>query len=217
MSDSVEITLFEQRLTGLQSTVRKHRAARAGTIMLSVVVALVAVIGMVIVVIDSRRDVLALVVDETGAHTVGVAKPFEEVHHVRTQATYLAAIGLLNRNPGGFDNAPLVRQMYIGQARTNAFEEMELAAAEFELKRRSWNFKPDNIELLRVKDGMQYVVATGDLQVREEVGGLESDRVYEVTCNFILGRNPEILTVGRFPYAVVRYQYKLKEKAQPTL
>ena len=184
---------------------------------MAVVVALVSVVGMTAVVLDSRRDVLALVVDETGAHYVGVAKPYEEVHQIRTQATYLAAVALLNRNPGGFDNEPMVRQMFLGAAQKQAFAEMDDSKAEFAMKSRSWNYKPDKVELLRDEGGLQYVAATGDLQVREEVGGLASDRVYSVRLNVILARNPHILTAGRFPVAVVKYTYKLTEKRKAGL
>ena len=135
-----------------------------------------------------------VVIDPANTFYVSPLLKFEEAKGLHVEQSTLAATAFLERNPKGFDNADLLKQMFLKQAfqKASAYQ----AAEEPELN------------ILNTREDYVLTQVTGQL-IRD---GVFEDKPFTEAIPFKLSlrlqRNPNMVQNGRFPTAVNDFKYE---------
>ncbi len=149
-----------------------------------------------------------IVVDPANTFYVSPLLKFSEAKQLHAQQSTLAAVALLQRNPKGFDNDDLLKQMFLKRAldKANAFRAAE--DPEFKSKQLHQKVEVGQVDVLNTREDVVLTQVTGQL-VRN---GIFQDRTFTEVIPFKLllrlQRNPNMVQNGRFPTAVNDFKYE---------
>ena len=150
-----------------------------------------------------------IVVDPANTYYVAPVMKFEDATELHAQQSELAAIAFLERNPNGFDNEDLLKEMFLKQALAKAQAQRQSEADEFESKQLHQKVEIARIDILNTRENAVLTQITGQL-IR---AGIFEGKTFTETVPFRLTlrllRNPNMLTNGRFPTAVGDFKYEI--------
>lgn len=149
-----------------------------------------------------------VIVDPAGTFYVSPLLKFEEAKELHAQQSTLATMALLERNPKGFDNEDLLKQMFLKNALAKAQTIRATENAEFQAKQLHQKAEIGKIDILNTRENYVLTQVTGQL-VRT---GIFEDKAFAEAIpfklSFKLQRNPDMVRNGRFPTAVADFKYE---------
>jgi hypothetical protein len=149
-----------------------------------------------------------VVIDPAGTFYVSPLLKFEEAKELHAQQSTLAATALLERNPKGFDNEDLLKQMFLKSALAKAQSVRAAENAEFQAKQLHQKVEIGKIDILNTRENYVLTQVTGQL-VRS---GIFQEKAFAEAIpfklSFELQRNPNMVQNGRFPTAVADFKYE---------
>ena len=149
-----------------------------------------------------------VIIDPAGTYYVSPLLDFQEARDLHAQQSTLAATAFLERNPKGFDNPELLKQMFLKYAYEKAQKQVSTEAEE--LKSKQLHQKPEvaKIDILETREDFVMTQVTGQL-IRT---GIFEQRAFSESIPFKLAfkmrRNPDMTKNGRFPTAVSDFKYE---------
>ena len=149
-----------------------------------------------------------VIIDPAGTYYVSPLLDFQEAKDFHAQQSTLAAMAFLERNPKGFDNPELLKQVFLKYAYEKAQKQIFTEAEE--LKSKQLHQKPEvaKIDILETREDFVMTQVTGQL-IRT---GIFEQKAFSESIPFKLAfkmrRNPDMTRNGRFPTAVSDFKYE---------
>lgn len=150
-----------------------------------------------------------IVVDPSNTYYVAPVMKFEDATALHAQQSELAAIAFLERNPKGFDNEDLLKEMFLKQALAKARLQRQSEADEFEAKQLHQKVEIGRIDILNTRENAILTQITGQLIRAGIFEGKDFTESVPFRLTLRLMRNPNMLTNGRFPTAVSDFKYEI--------
>lgn len=150
-----------------------------------------------------------VVIDPANTFYVSPLLKFSEAKELHIEQSTLAATAFLERNPKGFDNPDLLKQMFLHQAfiKANAYQSAE--QPEFKSKQLHQKVEISGIIILNTREEAVLTQVSGQL-IRD---GVFEDKPFTEAVPFKLSlklqRNPNMVQNGRFPTAVNDFKYEI--------
>ena len=174
----------------------------------AMVVFCAAAVDRIFLVQSFKQHERVIVVDPAGTYYVSPILKFEDAKELHAQQSELAALAFLERNPKGFDNEDLLKQMFLKQAFQKAGTERFSEDAEFKSKQLHQKVEIARIDILNTRQDAVLTEVTGQL-IRN---GIFEDKAFSEAVPFKLSlkllRNPNMILNGRFPTAVSDFKYE---------
>jgi hypothetical protein len=149
-----------------------------------------------------------VVIDPANTFYVSPLLKFSEAKNLHAEQSTLAAIAFLQRNPNGFDNNELMKQMFLKHALEKANAYLAVEEPEFKAKQLHQKVEVSQVEVLNTREDVVLTQVTGQL-VRN---GIFQDGTFTEAIPFKLQlrlqRNPNMVQNGRFPTAVNDFKYE---------
>ena len=150
-----------------------------------------------------------IVIDPANTFYVSPLLKFEEAKALHVEQSTLAATAFLERNPKGFDNEDLLKQMFLKQAYQKASAYQYAEEPEFKSKQLHQKAEIARIDILATRDNEVLAAVTGQI-IRS---GIFQDKAFNEAFPFTLRlrliRNPNMSLNGRFPTAVGDFKYEI--------
>ncbi len=149
-----------------------------------------------------------VIVDPAGTYYISPLLDFQEAKQFHAQQSTLAAVALLDRNPKGFDNPELIKQMFLKVAYAKAIKQQGSEENEFKSKQLHQKVEIAQIDILETRENFVLTQVTGQL-IR--TGVFEAKAFSEAVpfkLAFKMQRNPDMAKNGRFPTAVSNFKYE---------
>jgi hypothetical protein len=149
-----------------------------------------------------------VIIDPANTFYVSPLLKFSEAKELHIEQSTLAATAFLERNPKGFDNPDLLKQMFLHQAflKANAYQGAE--QVEFKSKQLHQKVEISGITILNTREDAVLTQVSGQL-IRD---GIFEDKPFTEAVPFKLSlklqRNPNMVQNGRFPTAVNDFKYE---------
>lgn len=149
-----------------------------------------------------------VIIDPSNTFYVSPLLKFSEGKELHIEQSTLAATAFLERNPKGFDNPDLLKQMFLHQAflKANAYQGAE--QVEFKSKQLHQKVEISGITILNTREDAVLTQVSGQL-IRD---GIFEDKPFTEAVPFKLSlklqRNPNMVQNGRFPTAVNDFKYE---------
>ncbi|MGA2279435.1 MAG: hypothetical protein ABSG80_03945 [Verrucomicrobiota bacterium] len=149
-----------------------------------------------------------VVIDPANTFYVSPLLKFEEAKELHVEQSTLAATAFLERNPKGFDNVDLLKQIFLKQAFLKASAYQAAEEPEFKSKQLHQKVEISGINILNTREDFVLTQVTGQL-IRD---GVFQDKPFTEAVSFKLSfrlqRNPNMVQNGRFPTAVNDFKYE---------
>lgn len=149
-----------------------------------------------------------VIVDPAGTYYISPLLDFQEAKQFHAQQSTLAAVAFLDRNPKGFDNPELIKQMFLKVAYAKAIKQQGSEEDEFKSKQLHQKVEIAQIDILETRENFVLTQVTGQL-IR--TGVFEAKAFSEAVpfkLAFKMQRNPDMARNGRFPTAVSNFKYE---------
>src|SRR6266480_395280 len=201
------LTLPKPRFDPTRLFVEKHKLAWFWFLFAMFVLIAGAVDRYALVQTFKQRE-RVIVIDPAGTYFVSPVLKFQEAKDLHAQKSTLAAIAFLERNPKGFDNEDLLRQMFLKPAFAKATAQRFSEEPEFKSKQLHQKVEIARIDILNTRENFVLTHVSGQL-IRN---GIFQDRAFSESVPFKLSlkllRNPNMALNGRFPTAVSDFKYE---------
>ena len=149
-----------------------------------------------------------VVIDPASTFYVSPLLKFSEAKELHVEQSTLAATAFLERNPKGFDNPDLLKQIFLKQAQQKALAYQAAEAPEFKSKQLHQKVEVSGITVLNTREDFVLTQVSGQL-IRD---GVFEDKPFTEAVPFKLSlklqRNPNMVQNGRFPTAVNDFKYE---------
>jgi len=150
-----------------------------------------------------------VIIDPAGTYYLSPLLQFSEAKDLHVQQAELATMAFLQRNPKDFDNADLLKLLFLKSALGKAQDERLKEAVEFRAKQLHQKAEIARIEILATRDNEVLAAVTGQI-IRS---GIFQDKAFTEAFPFTLRlrliRNPNMALNGRFPTAVGDFKYEI--------
>ena len=149
-----------------------------------------------------------VVIDPANTFYVSALLKFSEAKELHVEQSTLAATAFLERNPNGFDNPDLLKQMFLHQAYLKAQAYQAAEEPEFKSKQLHQKVEISGISIQNTREEFVLTQVSGQL-IRDGVfdGGPFTEAV-PFKLSLRLQRNPNMVLNGRFPTAVNDFKYE---------
>ena len=149
-----------------------------------------------------------VIIDPANTFYISPILKFQEAKELHIQQSTLATTAFLERNPKGFDNEDLLKQLFLKQAYQKATAFKTAEAPEFKSKQLHQKVEISGISILNTREEFVLTQVTGQL-IRD---GIFQDKPFTEAIPFKLSlrlqRNPNMVQNGRFPTAVNDFKYE---------
>jgi hypothetical protein len=150
-----------------------------------------------------------VIIDPAGTYYLSPLLQFSEARELHIQQAELATMAFLERDPKDFDNAGLLKLMFLKPALVKAQDERVKEMAEFRAKQLHQKAEIARIDILATRDNEVLAAVTGQI-IRS---GIFQDKAFTEAFPFTLRlrlvRNPNMSLNGRFPTAVGDFKYEI--------
>jgi hypothetical protein len=149
-----------------------------------------------------------VIIDPASTYYISPLLDFQEAKEFHAQQSTLAATAFLERNPNGFDNPELLKQMFLKYATDKALKQLFSEAGEFKSKQLHQKAEIAKIDILETREDFVMTQVTWQL-IRT---GIFEQKAFSEAVPFKLAfkmrRNPDMAKNGRFPTAVSDFKYE---------
>jgi hypothetical protein len=150
-----------------------------------------------------------VIIDPAGTYYLSPLLQFSEAKDLHVQQAELATMAFLQRNPKDFDNADLLKLLFLKSALGKAQDERIKESVEFRAKQLHQKAEIARIQILATRDNEVLAAVTGQI-IRS---GIFQDKAFTEAFPFTLRlrliRNPNMALNGRFPTAVGDFRYEI--------
>ena len=150
-----------------------------------------------------------VIIDPAGTYYLSPLLQFSEAKDLHVQQAELATMAFLERNPKDFDNADLLKLLFLKPALAKAQDEHGRESVEFRAKQLHQKAEIGRIEILATRENEVLAAVTGQI-IRS---GIFQDKAFTEAFPFTLRlrlvRNPNMALNGRFPTAVGDFKYEI--------
>jgi hypothetical protein len=175
----------------------------------TVVVLVLSAIDRYHLVSQFKQRERVVIIDPAGTYYLSPLLQFSEAKELHVQQAELATLMFLERNPKDFDNADLLKLLFLKNAFKKAQDERISEAVEFRSKQLHQKAEIGQIDILATRDNEVLAAVTGQI-IRN---GIFQDRAFAEAFPFTLRlrliRNPNMALNGRFPTAVADFKYEI--------
>src|SRR5450432_2465877 len=175
----------------------------------TVAVLLLSAIDRYHIVSQFKQRERVVIIDPAGTYYLSPLLQFSEARDLHIQQAELATMAFLERNPKDFDNADLLKLMFLKPALAKAQDERNKESVEFRSKQLHQKVEIGQIEILDTRDNEVLAAVTGQI-IRS---GIFQDKAFTEAFPFTLRlriiRNPNMALNGRFPTAVGDFKYEI--------
>ncbi len=155
-----------------------------------------------------KRSERVVVIDPAGTYYVSPLLKFQDAKELHVQQSTLATTAFLDRDPKGFDNPDLLKQMYLHRAYQKAMAYQDAEEPEFKAKQLHQKAEIRDIKILNTRDNFVLTQVSGQL-IRDGVfEGKAFTEAIPFKLLLKLQRNPNMVLNGRFPTAVNDFKYE---------
>jgi hypothetical protein len=175
----------------------------------TVVVLLLSAVDRYHLVSEFKQRERVVIIDPAGTYYLSPLLQFSEAKDMHVQQAELAALAFLERNPKDFDNADLLKLLFLKKAFGKAQDERLSESVEFRSKQLHQKSEISRIDILATRDSEVLAAVTGQI-IRS---GIFQDKAFTEAFPFTLRlrliRNPNMALNGRFPTAVGDFKYEI--------
>ena len=175
----------------------------------TVVVLLLSAIDRYHIISQFKQRERVVIIDPAGTYYLNPLLQFSEAKDLHIQQAELATMAFLERNPKDFDNADLLKLLFLKPALAKAQDERIKEMAEFRAKQLHQKAEIGRIDILATRDNEVLAAVTGQI-IRS---GIFQDKAFTEAFPFTLRlrliRNPNMALNGRFPTAVGDFKYEI--------
>jgi hypothetical protein len=175
----------------------------------TVAVLLLSAIDRYHIVSQFKERERVVIIDPAGTYYLSPLLQFSEAKDLHIQQAELATMAFLERNPKDFDNADLLKLMFLKPALAKAQNERVKEMVEFRAKQLHQKAEIARIDILATRDNEVLAAVTGQI-IRS---GIFQDKAFTEAFPFTLRlrliRNPNMALNGRFPTAVGDFKYEI--------
>lgn len=167
-----------------------------------------AAVDRAILVNQFKQRERVVVIDPAGTFYVSPILKFQEAKQLHAEQSTFATLAFLERDPNGFDNEDLLKQMFGRHAAQKATAQRLNEEAEFKAKQIHQKPEIARIDILETREDTILTQVTGQL-IRT---GIFEDKTFSEAVPFKLSlrfvRNPNMVLNGRFPTVVGDFDYE---------
>ncbi|MDX1951083.1 MAG: hypothetical protein SFY81_02800 [Verrucomicrobiota bacterium] len=149
-----------------------------------------------------------VIIDPASTYYLSPLLKFEEAKDLHVQQSALAATAFLQRNPKGFDNEELLKQMFLKNAFEKASTFRQREEPEFKSKQLHQKSEISRVDVLQTRENVVLTQVSGQI-IRT---GIFQEKAFTESIPFKLSlklqRNPNMAQNGRFPTAVNDFKYE---------
>lgn len=150
-----------------------------------------------------------VIIDPAGTYYLSPLLQFSEAKDLHVQQAELATMAFLERNPKDFDNADLLKLLFLKPALGKAQDERVRESVEFRAKQLHQKAEIGRIEILATRDNEVLAAITGQI-IRSGIFQEKAfTEAFPFTLRLRLVRNPNMALNGRFPTAVGDFKYEI--------
>ncbi len=175
----------------------------------TVAVLLLSAIDRYHIISQFKQRERVVIIDPAGTYYLSPLLQFSEARDMHIQQVELATMAFLERNPKDFDNADLLKLLFLKSALGKAQDERLKEAVEFRAKQLHQKAEIGRIDILATRDNEVLAAVTGQI-IRS---GIFQDKAFTEAFPFTLRlrliRNPNMALNGRFPTAVGDFKYEI--------
>jgi len=175
----------------------------------TVTVLLLSAIDRYHIISQFKQRERVVIIDPAGTYYLSPLLQFQEAKDLHVQQAELATMAFLERNPRDFDNADLLKLMFLKSALGKAQDERIKESVEFRAKQLHQKAEIGQIDILATRDNEVLAAVTGQI-IRS---GIFQDKAFTEAFPFTLRlrliRNPNMALNGRFPTAVGDFKYEI--------
>ena len=175
----------------------------------TVVVLLLSAIDRYHIISQFKQRERVVIIDPAGTYYLNPLLQFSEAKDLHIQQAELATMAFLERNPKDFDNADLLKLLFLKPALAKAQDERIKEMVEFRAKQLHQKAEIGRIDILATRDNEVLDAVTGQI-IRS---GIFQDKAFTEAFPFTLRlrliRNPNMALNGRFPTAVGDFKYEI--------
>jgi hypothetical protein len=175
----------------------------------TVAVLLLSAIDRYHIISQFKQRERVVIIDPAGTYYLSPLLQFSEARDMHIQQAELATMAFLERNPKDFDNADLLKLLFLKSALGKAQDERLKEAVEFRAKQLHQKAEVGRIDILATRDNEVLAAVTGQI-IRS---GIFQDKAFTEAFPFTLRlrliRNPNMALNGRFPTAVGDFKYEI--------
>ena len=175
----------------------------------TVVVLLLSAIDRYHIISQFKQRERVVIIDPAGTYYLNPLLQFSEAKDLHIQQAELATMAFLERNPKDFDNADLLKLLFLKPALAKAQDERIKEMVEFRAKQLHQKAEIGRIDILATRDNEVLAAVTGQI-IRS---GIFQDKAFTEAFPFTLRlrliRNPNMALNGRFPTAVGDVKYEI--------
>ena len=175
----------------------------------TVVVLLLSAIDRYHIISQFKQRERVVIIDPAGTYYLSPLLQFSEARDLHIQQAELATMAFLERNPKDFDNADLLKLLFLKPALAKAQDERIKEMVEFRAKQLHQKAEIGRIDILATRDNEVLAAVTGQI-IRS---GIFQDKAFTEAFPFTLRlrliRNPNMALNGRFPTAVGDFKYEI--------
>ena len=175
----------------------------------TVVVLVLSAIDRYHLVSQFKQRERVVILDPAGTYYLSPLLQFAEAKDLHVQQAELAALAFLERNPKDFDNADLLKLLFLKKALGKAQDERISEAVEFRAKQLHQKAEISRIDILATRESEVLAAVSGQI-IRS---GIFQDKAFTEAFPFTLRlrliRNPNMALNGRFPTAVGDFKYEI--------
>jgi hypothetical protein len=160
-------------------------------------------------VAEFKQRERVVIIDPAGTYYLSPLLQFSEAKDLHVQQAELATVAFLERNPKDFDNADLLKLLYLKPALAKAQDERVRESVEFRAKQLHQKAEIGRIEILATRDNEVLAAVTGQI-IRSGIFQEKAfTEAFPFTLRLRLIRNPNMALNGRFPTAVGDFKYEI--------
>lgn len=155
-----------------------------------------------------RQGERVVVIDPSDTFYVAPLLKFQDATKLQVEQSKLATTAFLSRNPNGFDNGDLLKQMFLRQAYQKALAYEAAEEPEFKSKQLHQKAEISRIDVLNTRENFVLTQVSGQLIRVGEFEGKPFAEAIPFKLLLRLQRNPDMVANGRFPTAVNDFKYE---------
>ncbi len=175
----------------------------------TVVVLMLSAIDRYHIISQFKQRERVVIIDPAGTYYLSPLLQFQEAKELHIQQAELAAIAFLERNPKDFDNADLLKLLFLKNAFKKAQDERTSESVEFRSKQLHQKAEIGRIDILATRDNEVLAAVTGQI-IRSGIFQEKAfTEAFPFTLRLRLVRNPNMALNGRFPTAVGDFRYEI--------
>jgi hypothetical protein len=160
-------------------------------------------------VAEFKQRERVVIIDPAGTYYLSPLLQFSEAKDLHVQQAELATMAFLGRSPKDFDNADLLKLLFLKPALAKAQDERIRELVEFRAKQLHQKAEIGRIEILATRDNEVLAAVTGQI-IRSGIFQEKAfTEAFPFTLRLRLVRNPNMALNGRFPTAVGDFKYEI--------